>query len=115
MDIERAVEEFVVKGKDLFHRLRSGESLSLLGLKILRTQLHILTIESSRLKSKQLSVKKTKVAQSTREANACAHGRAIDNYIDENGHRTKLFYCLECAAVIEDPSAASQTQRTSPC
>jgi len=51
MDIERAVGDFVSKGRELFHRLRSeGESLSDLALGLLRTQLHILNVETSRLK-----------------------------------------------------------------
>ena len=106
MDIERAVEDFVDKGKDLFRRLRSeGESLSPLDLLILRTQLHILTVEAARLKSKHLIGKRTKAGEQSK-ADACAHGRAIDNYIDENGKHTTLFFCLECGAVIEDPSSA---------
>ena len=101
MDIERAVEDFVQKGKELFRRLRSeGDSLSDLGLGILRAQLHILTIEASRLKSKHPIV-------SPVQGNACAHGRAIDNYIDEKGNPTKLFYCLECGTVIEAPCPRS--------
>lgn len=110
MDIERAVEDFVTKGNELFHRLRSeGESLSRLGLRILRTQLHILTIESCRLKSQQLTATRTIGELSAVRVAACAHGRAIDNYIDEQGNRTKLFYCLECGTVIEDPPAASDS------
>lgn len=106
MDIERALDDFVHKGKDLFRLLRSeGGFLSPLGLEVLRTQLHVLTVEAARLKSQPLIAKKTDAAQSTREANTCPHGRAIDNYIDESGNRTKLFYCLECGTVIEDPSA----------
>ena len=64
-------------------------------------------IEAAHLKSKQLTANRTNGKQCTVQVNACAHGRAIDNYIDEHGNRTKLFYCLECGAVIEDPSAAS--------
>ena len=83
MDIERAVDDFANKGKDL-------------------------TVEAARLKSQQLVAKKTDAAQSTGEAKACAHGRAIDNYVDENGKRTKLFYCLECGTVIEAPPVRSE-------
>ena len=109
MDIERAVEDFVHKGQELFRLLRSeGKSVSPLGLGVLRTQLHILTVEAARLKSHQFITKKTNVVRSRREVEACAHGRAIDNYIDENGHRTDLFYCLECGTVIEAPPLASQ-------
>jgi hypothetical protein len=108
MDIERAVDDFVHKGKDLFRLLRSdGEALSPLALGVLRTQLHILTVEAARLKSQQLIAKKTNAEQSTRRADACAHGRAIDNYIDEKGNQTKLFYCLECGTVIEPPPVAT--------
>ena len=104
MDIERAVEDFIHKGKDLFRRLRSeGDSLSDLGLGILRTQLHILTVEASRLTCKQ------PVASPVQGA-PCAHGRAIDNYIDASGNRTGLFYCLECGTVIEAPSPRSSVQ-----
>ena len=115
MDLERAVEDFVGKGKDLFRRLRSeGMSLSDLGLGILRTQLHILTVEATRLKVQKLSANRTNGEQSISPADGCAHGRAIDNYVDEHGNRTKLFYCLECGAVIEDPSVTRQTEETSP-
>lgn len=110
MDIERAVEDFVHTGKDLFRRLRSeGESLSNLGLGILRTQLHILSIEAARLKSQQLTTNTTKREQSAAQVSACAHGRAIDNYIDGNGNQTTLFYCLECGTVIEAPPVPSET------
>lgn len=109
MDIERAVDDFVHKGKDLFRLLRSeGGFLSPLGLGVLRTQLHILTVEAARLNSQQPIAKKTDAVPSTREADVCAHGRAIDNYIDENGKRTNLFYCLECGSVIEAPTPPSQ-------
>jgi hypothetical protein len=70
--------------------------------------LHILTAEAARLKSQQVLAKKTNAAQSSRAAEGCAHGRAIDNYIDENGNGTKLFYWLECGTVIEPPPVASQ-------
>ena len=104
MDIERAVEEFVANGKDLFRRLRSeGDSLSDLGRHILRTQLHILSVEADHVHSKRLPAKKT----TSGEFETCAHGRAIDNYLDENGNRTKLYYCLECGGVIEAPSTRS--------
>ena len=110
MDIERAVEDFVHTGKDLFRRLRSeGESLSNLGLGILRTQLHIFSIEAARLKSKQLIAEKTNGAQCTVQVDdACMHRRAIDSYIDESGNRTKLFYCLECGTVLEAPPVPSE-------
>ena len=104
MDLERAVEDFVTTGKDLFRRLRSeGESLSDLGLGILRTQLHILTVEASRLSAKQPVVNLV-------QGNACAHARAIDNYVDENGNVTKLFCCLECGTLMEAPSPRSSVQ-----
>ena len=108
MDIERAVEDFVGKGKDLYRRLRSeGDSLSGLGLGILRAQLHVLTVEAGRLKAQQLSANRISGTLAAVQIHACTHGRAIDNYIDENGNRTKLFYCLECGTVIDAPPAAS--------
>jgi hypothetical protein len=106
MDIERAVEDFVHKGKDLFDRLRSeGESLSTLGLDILQTQLHVLTVEATRLNRQKRITKTTKATekQSRVPLTTCAHGRAIDNYTDEKGKRTERFYCLECGAVIDEP------------
>ena len=109
MDIERAAEDFVTKGKEFFRLLRSeGGFLSPLGLGILRTQLHILTIEAARLKSQQLTANRTNGEQSTVQVSACAHNRAIDNYIDANGNRTKLFYCLECGTVIEAPPPGTE-------
>src|SRR5690348_9199757 len=102
MNIEREVQDFVHKGNGLFSRLRSeGDSLSDSGLDILRTQLHMLSVETRRVKRGKLSAKKAAPI----EMSACTHGRAIDNYIDENGNRTELFSCLECGAVIKAPPA----------
>lgn len=50
MSIQRTVNEFVSKGKDLYHRLRSeGDALSDVELVALREQLHILDAEAGRL------------------------------------------------------------------
>jgi hypothetical protein len=59
MDIQRAVSEFVSKGKDLFHLLRSkGEALSDVDLMTLREQLHILDTEADHLQNlKQFRLK----------------------------------------------------------
>jgi hypothetical protein len=52
MDIQRAVSEFVSKGKGLFHLLRSkGEALSDVDLMTLREQLHILDTEADHLQN----------------------------------------------------------------
>jgi hypothetical protein len=59
MDIQRAVSEFVSKGKGLFHLLRSkGEALSDVDLMTLREQLHILDTEADHLQNlKQFRLK----------------------------------------------------------
>lgn len=50
MDIQRAVNEFIAEGKNLYHRLRSeGEDLSDVELMALREQLHILDAEAGDL------------------------------------------------------------------
>ena len=120
MDIERAVEDFVLRGKDLFDRLRAeGQTLSPLGLKILRTQLHILTIEAARLKHGKFVAE---LARTKRELGipdrprtdrrklkpvaTCSHSRAIDDYVDENRKRKNQFYCLECGVVLETRSGS---------
>lgn len=115
MDIERAVEDFVHRGKDLFDRLRAeGQTLSSLGLQILRTQLHILHVEVAHLKHEKANAEQGKAQAETavatqkikalKPASTCMHSRAIDDYIDEKGKRTDLCYCLECGAVIGGPS-----------
>ena len=94
MDIERATDDFVRRGADLFRQLRlEGESLSVLGLTTLRTQLLILNVEAARLQ--HVAMKKSN----------CSHSRAIDDFIDANGERTGFVCCLECKAIFKDPAA----------
>ena len=108
MDVERAVEDFVRRGKDLFDQLRAeGQTLSSVGLQILRTQLHILGIEAARLKHANVIAERSKIKHvkaktpnKLKPAATCPHRRAIDDYFDEKGNRTNLFYCLECGTVI---------------
>lgn len=54
MDIQRAVKDFVGRGQDLYHRLRSdGDSLSDFDLVTLREQLHILDAEAGALQDRK--------------------------------------------------------------
>ena len=125
MDIERTVGDFVSKGRDLFHRLRSeGQSLSDLALGMLRTQLHILTVETARLNHAkrlrnrdkanptssessfgQLSARHKKKKKLESSVPNCSHTRLIDDVVDANGKRIRLVYCLECGVIIKDPSS----------
>jgi hypothetical protein len=115
MDIERAVDDFVSRGKNLFHHLRSeGESLSDLGLRILRVQLHILHVETARLVHIKLA-RPTATAETSpalspvqaktekKSPDECVHRRLIDDCVNALGERTGLVYCLECEAIIKDP------------
>ena len=50
MSIQRDVDDFITRGKNLYHRLRSdGEALSDVELVALREQLHILDLEAGQL------------------------------------------------------------------
>lgn len=50
MSLQRAVNEFISQGKNLYHRLRTeGETLSDVQLVALREQLHILDAEAGHL------------------------------------------------------------------
>lgn len=109
MDIERAVDDFVLRGKSLFHHLRSeGEALSDLGLRILRTQLHILHVEAARLEHLKLvgtnppAKSPIRFAAERKSPDKCEHHRLIDDCIDAKGERTGYVYCLECAGIIKD-------------
>ena len=114
MDIERAVDDFVAKGRELFHRLRSeGETLSDCGLKLFQNQLHILTVEGYRLKHLKLSTGRRKAnpiwleqspgAHSVQKTQLnCSHNRLIDDVVDAKGERTNLVCCLECGAIIKE-------------
>ena len=111
MDIEREVETFVSKGKDLFRSLRAdGDAISDLALQILRTQLHILNVESARILHLRIKVngspassKKSPVwsphVQSA--GKQCSHIRLIDDFVNIEGKT--LVYCLECRTIISDP------------
>jgi hypothetical protein len=119
MDLERAVDDFVSRGKALFVHLRSeGEALSDLGLKILLNQLHILNVEATRLKQVRLSAHRRRTQsmsskksvlptnpalEKTHLIPACTHGRLIDYFLNADGQRTSLLHCLECGAVFQDP------------
>ena len=112
MDIEREVETFVSKGKDLFRSLRAeGDALSDLALQILRAQLHILNVESARLLQMRItnngsatSPKKSPVwppSQAQSCNHQCLHSRLIDDFVNMEGKT--LVYCLECRTIITDP------------
>jgi hypothetical protein len=115
MDIERAVDDFLLRGQNLFHHLRSeGESLSDLGLRILRVQLHILHVETARLVHIKLARPAATAETSPalfpvqaktekKSPDECVHRRLIDDYVNAHGERTSLVYCLECEAIIKDP------------
>jgi len=105
MDIERAVDDFVSRGRDLFRHLRlEGQSLSHLALGMLRTQLHILTVEAARLKRvKQFSDPTSSEKSPASPPPDCSHRRLIDDIVDANGERTGLAYCLQCGGFIKDP------------
>jgi hypothetical protein len=118
MDIERAAEDFVRRGKVLFDQLRSeGEALSDLGVRVLLTQLHILNVEVTRLKhTRQFSGKGIASTTSPKEKApteerlekkgskpACLHRRLINDFVNGDGQRTTLVSCLECGAIIKDP------------
>jgi hypothetical protein len=53
MDISRAVNEYVIKGAELFYRLRSEESDSLSDteLVMLRTQMQVIDVEAARVQN----------------------------------------------------------------
>ena len=53
MDISRAVNEYVIKGTELFYRLRSEESdtLSDIELLMLRTQMQAIDVEAARVQN----------------------------------------------------------------
>ena len=55
MDISRAVNEYVIKGTELFHRLRSEESdtLSDTELLMLRTQMQVIDVEAARVQNRR--------------------------------------------------------------
>lgn len=55
MDISRAINEYVVKGTELFHRLRSEESdtLSDTELVMLRTQMQVIDVEAARVQHRR--------------------------------------------------------------
>ena len=112
MDIEREVETFVAKGKDLFRSLRAeGDALSDLALQILRAQLHILHVESARLLHLRIknngsptSSKKSPVwppLQIQSPDDLCSHSRLVDDFVNMEGKT--LVYCLECRTIITDP------------
>ena len=90
MDIERAVEDFVGKGKDLFRRRSCTFSPS--KRPVLRFRSSAPT-ESSQ--SRLLTDARTVEPSTT--------------MLMRTENQTKMFYCLECGAVIEDPSVTRQT------
>jgi len=52
MDVRRATSEFVLKGAELFHLIRSeGDALTATDIHMLRTQLQVLDIEVSNLQT----------------------------------------------------------------
>lgn len=55
MDISRAVNEYVIKGTELFYRLRSEESdtLSDTELLMLRTQMQVIEVEAARVQNRR--------------------------------------------------------------
>ena len=55
MDISRAVNEYVIKGTELFYRLRSEESdtLSDTELVMLRTQMQVIDVEAARVQNRR--------------------------------------------------------------
>ena len=55
MDISRAVNEYVIKGTELFYRLRSEESdtLSDTELVMLRTQMQVIEVEAARIQNRR--------------------------------------------------------------
>ena len=110
MDIERAVEDFVVRGKTLFHHLKSeGHALSDLALRILRTQLHILQVESRRLQNNKQTPAEAPIrsARTAKSPEKCDHGLMIEVCVDANGKRTGQVYCVECGTIFKDPPRRS--------
>jgi hypothetical protein len=52
MDVRQATNEFVTKGAELFHLIRSdGDALTVIDLHMLRTQLQVLDIEAANLQT----------------------------------------------------------------
>src|SRR5690349_23964324 len=90
MDIERAVEDFVHKGKDLFDRLRAeGQTLSPLGLHILRTQLHTLHVEAARLKREKATAERAN-AKATEAIATQAKTKALLSTCSQDRKSTRL-------------------------
>jgi hypothetical protein len=121
MDVERAVDEYVARGLNLFRQLRSeGNALSLLAVRMLRSQLHVLGVEASRLERKKISGEKSathapaqlpvRAIAKEKSCLICEHGRLID-YCLYAGKRTGFLYCLECRAVFKDPTSKAERDR----
>ena len=55
MDLSRAVNDYVIKGAELFPRLRSDESkiLSDTELLMLRTQMQVIEVEAARIQERR--------------------------------------------------------------
>lgn len=114
MDIERAVDDFVSRGKDLYHQIKSeGGALSSLGLHTLQTQLHILQVEARRIEQNQQNSSRLPSVRSSRRKTSpqtCRHRRVIDDCLDAQGQRTGFVYCLECMAIFKDPAEQRASQ-----
>jgi hypothetical protein len=69
MDISRAINEYVIKGTELFYRLRSEEadSVSDTELVMLRTQMQVIDVEAARVQNRRRFEAKAKAEPAVSE------------------------------------------------